>query len=274
MYQAALDGKRVTDLKQLKKFTSKYDLFVWDEIDSYRSFILEKNVGYHTFGFKLFTGGLFGGMTETGKMFVQQLRQMISGCGMKLSFKWDGLVTDCKISYTCNIPGGYIPKEKIGKPKMNLTQAEAEDALITCLSKFKDSYYKEAESGGIGIIKVDIPLTKVVLLYAAIDATNSSFSVCIHFGRASATQVDLVALMVNDYNAEKSDDDFTAKLIEKDSSYRDLMFAKIDTFIDEDDLVSKLETLITAGIELCQSAKLYPFALETEKLMEYGSDAF
>lgn len=256
LWYATLGGKRA-NLKQLEKFTSKYDLFCWDYDD------------YHTFGFKLFTGGLFGGMTKTGKMFVQQLCQMLSDCGMRLSFKWDGLVTDCKINYTCNIPNGYVPKERIGASR-GMSVEEAQDALQAYFSKFDwGENYSETENGGICSINVEIKeLQRVVSLGALIDATRSLIAVNITLGRASAEQVDFATMLVDRYNATKSDDDFSATLTDptEDGFDGQLLFMKMDIFMDEDDLVSKLDTLIPAAVELCQSSELIPFLEATREL--------
>lgn len=220
----------------------------------YRTFVLGENVGYHTFGFKLFTGGLLGGMTETGKMFVQQLRQMLSGCGMKLSFKQDILVTDCKISYTCNIPGGYTPKEKIGKPKMNLTQAQAQDALKACFSKFEGVICNVNEKGNFVscVTKLNLMHQRDVILGTSISVTDSLMIVILDIGIVQAAYIDVAKMDVNRYNETKSDGDFFAVLMDYNSeTCLQLINKKVLT--DGDDLARELDILISGAIELCQN---------------------
>ena len=256
LWHATLGGKRAS-LKQLEKFTSKYDLFCWDYND------------YHTFGLKLFTGGLLGGMTKTGKMFVQQLRKMLSDCGMRLSFKWDGLVTDCKINYTCNIPNGYVPKKIIGASK-GMSVAQAQDALRAYFSKFDgDENYSETEYGGICSINVEIKeLQRVVSLGVLIDATRSLIAVNITLGRVFAEQVDFATMLIDKYNATKLDDDFSATLTDptEDGFDGQLLIMNMKSFNNQEDLFEKLDILLPKAIKLCESSELIPFIKVTKEL--------
>ena len=96
---AIVCDERMMMLKDFKKEKKNWDIFCWDYDQ------------YHTFAFKLMTGGLFGGKTKTGKKLLEMLNEKLKQFNARVSLSWMGLVTIGKLKYSCTIPDGYAPKD-------------------------------------------------------------------------------------------------------------------------------------------------------------------
>ena len=254
LWLATLGGRRAR-LKQIEKFTSKFDLFCWDYDN------------YHTFGFKLFTGGLFGGMTKTGKRFVQELNALLSGTGMRLSFQWCGLVSVCKINYTCVIPNGYQPKKKLGQT--NSMSVESVQATVKkYLDKIDwDGSYNEIESGAMFDIMLESKnLPKEVRWGGLVNAQNSTIMIALDLGRAPSDKQDVINALIDSCNSKISANGFEAEIVETDDGFDPMVsVSAFVKFENEEDLTNKVFELMNEAINIVQRGDLFELANETSE---------
>ena len=240
------------NLKSLERYTSRYDIFCWD----YNQ--------YYDFGFKFFTGFLPWSKTKTGKLFTKKLSEKLSDCGMKTLCWWNGMVTDFKICYSCNIPKGYVPKANINKEKMSVD--ECRKALIQYFSNLDlDMQYHETDCGAYYSTPIKRNSdSRTLQLDCWMDASKYVVSIFINIGRAA----EFSRPLISKYNEAKTDDDFYAVLTTPTDDGLDglLSVMKYENFNSQEDLFKKIDMLLPDALEYCHSDELDPLIKIT-----YGS---